>query len=127
MIVPFTKPSQDGSVKYVKFFSGATHTNLNTLITEYNNVASTDDADAIEVLYSVPTIGMASVNITYGNSTVYLSETINVDTTSTTTFWTDINGWLLANNFYDIILVAGSPNKYQVTNLSNNTYILLFT
>lgn len=128
-LVPFSMPSVipvDPVEKFVIFFSGATHTNLAGVIAEYNNIAAEPDSDAIEGLYSVPAIGMESVEITYANATTYLTETINVDTTSSVSFWADIEGWLFANNFFDITFVAGAPDKYKINDPGNHSYIILF-
>lgn len=71
--------------------------------------------------YNIGTPNVTTIDIALFTATTFLKETINVDTTSETTFWNDIEGWLFLNNSYSII-----PGlKYRLNNPLKDTYLLL--
>lgn len=108
---------------YVFHKDDADTSTLLSLVGEYG--VSFTDASTIEAEFpTIGTPGILSVTVTYGDTFTsdYLEETINVDTTSSAIFWTDINNWLLLNNFYDITY-DGGLDKWLINSPSNSAYI----
>lgn len=89
---------------------------------EANYPGDTQDSSTIETDFGVGAPGIQEVIITYGNTIEFLSESIFIDTTSSTTFWNDIIGWLFLNNFYDITYNAGT-DTWLINDPSNSTYV----
>lgn len=124
-LTPLTKPgtpTPELDEKYVMSYTNALHTKLSQLITEYNDNTGKTDSTDIQTAFSVPTVGMAIVNITCARYDFYARETINVDTTNATTFWNDIRNWLFANNFFDIVF---DVDKYKVNDPDNLSYVMI--
>lgn len=125
-LIPFNKPATVHPVdlvpKYVIMYSNSTNISIAHVILEYNDNTGDKDIVDIDTNYSVPSVGMTTVDITYANFTTYLRETINVDTTNSLTFWTDIKNWLFLNNFFDISISSG---KYLINDPDNYSYIIL--
>ena len=76
----------------------------------------------IDSQVGVGTPGMVSLNIYYGNKNTFASDTINVDTTSSASFWTDVIGWLQMNNFFG---ATSDGIGYTVDDKRNATYVMI--
>lgn len=105
--------------KYVYSQSETITTSAASIIAGYN-IAYTDVTN-INNYFGVGTAGIATVEISYTRNGAYLREVIYADKTSSTSFWTDITGWIYANNFYGITFDSGT-NKYIINDSGNHTY-----
>lgn len=113
----------ENRVKYVFHRDGLNTATEGTVVAGYTE----DYVDAPTIEAEWPTIGtpgIVQVTITYVDTfeVVYLEETINVDSTSSATFWSDINGWLLLNNFNDIIY-DGALDRWTINSSTDTCYI----
>lgn len=95
-------------------------TNISELETLYPGI--TQDSSTIESDFGIGTPTIHALSIVYGNAGDFLTETIFVDITSSTTFWNDIIGWLFLNNFYDITYDVGL-DMWLINDPANFTYI----
>lgn len=98
---------------------GSSYTDEDEALTAYNT--ANYNASVISTHFNVGTPSITSVDATLFTSSSYVRETINVDTTSETTFWNDIEGWLFVNNSYSLI----EGIKYRLNNPLKDTYLLL--
>jgi hypothetical protein len=89
--------------------------------------ASSDQIKSgIESFFTVGSAGTISVQISHTRIGSFLNETILADKTSPTTFWSSIQNWLFANNFYEFttVNVVGSDQQ-RIEDYTHNSYIAL--
>ena len=84
------------------------------------------NATDIETHNGVGVPGILLVELTYLNvtTTEYLRENVNLDLTSSATFWTDINNWLILNDF-NTISYDGILDRWLIDDITGQTYLLI--
>jgi hypothetical protein len=118
--VLFGKATPDLVTKYVFSRNGANvSTGLDTR--SAYDIAYTD-VSSIESNQGVGAPGILNTVLTYTRTSIYLSETVHLDLTDSTTFWNDVKNWLYMNNFYGIVYDSGL-DKYVINDVTNKSYL----
>lgn len=76
----------------------------------------------IQNVFNVPIIGSASINISYTTNITSSIENIFIDTTSTSSFWNDIENWMFLNNFVGIVQ---SGSNYYIDDDTNSSFLYI--
>lgn len=107
---------------YLKFVYATSlqPTNSSEIINRYHDSVVTD-VD-IETLFGVGTPASIGVTCSYTKDSFFISESIFVDKTNSTTFWNDIKGWLYLNNLDDIEHIN---NMYKIVDDTNMAFMSL--
>ncbi len=121
IIDPYRFNSEDPELlRRVAF--GFNSTDLSACATQYTSLEK--DATEIENICGVGESGICEMVISYVNSDVQLQETIFVDTTLPSIFWTDILNWCYLNNYPGITYHAPT-NTYIIDDPMQPTYLLI--
>ena len=91
---------------------------------EANYLTGLFNSSDIEVSNNIPIVGIAPIRIHYIENTTVIFDDIIVDTTSSTSFWTDINGWLQMNNYHEITYDA-LLDKWVINDPTGLTMIMI--
>lgn len=120
MIRPLVVFPNNTSKIFVSIPTSSLYNTFDDVVGLYNN--SQKNKISIETAFNVPIIGSASIDICYTDKTTFLRENINIDTTTTGSFWADINNWMYLNNYVDIIQ---SGSNYYINDNTNSSFLYI--
>lgn len=104
-------------------------TSPSTFINNANDVENINDVTdkaTIESVFGVGTAGLVPVALYHTRIGSYVNEVILADKTSSTTFWSSIENWIFANNFYNFTTVNVLGVDYQrIEDYTHRSYIAM--
>jgi len=94
--------------------------------TDVENINGTIDRATIESAFGVGSAGLVPVALYHSRLGSYVNEVILADKTSSTTFWSSIENWILANDFYNFTTINVFGEDYQkIEDYTHRSYIAM--